>query len=339
MTEQGTSDRAQPLRRAGEWAAAGEKVALATVVETWGSAPCPAGSQMAVSEKARFAGSVSGGCIETSVVSESLEIIKEGKPQLLRYGISNEEGYAAGLTCGGNVGVLVEPLDARLLAEFQGEKPFVRAVEIQSGRWAVLRGGKVSGALAPAPDVLAQMQAAAQDGVCRVVGEGADAIFVHPVRPSPRLIVVGAVRIAQTLAPMAAAAGFEVLIIDPRPAFASPERFPGFDLVREWPDKALPKLNVDAGTAVVTLTHDSKPDDMALILALRSPAFYVGALGSRKTHAKRVARLQAAGVTEAEIARIRAPVGLDIDAETPAEIAVSIVAEVVAAKNGKSFRK
>lgn len=339
MTMDQAADRTAPLRRAAEWAAAGDRVALATVVETWGSSPCPTGSQMAINEKARFAGSVSGGCIETAVVSESLEALKEGTPTLLRYGVSDEQGYAAGLTCGGNVGVFVEPLDAALLREFQGEKPFVRAVNLSSGCWAVLRGDSVSGALAPSPAILEQMRESARDGECRAAQEGSETIFIQAVRPPPRLIVVGAVRIAQVLAPMAAAAGFEVAIVDPRPAFAAPERFPGFDLIHQWPDKALPALGVDAGTAVVTLTHDAKPDDMALAFAVRSPAFYVGALGSRKTHAKRVERLRVLGLSESEIARIHAPVGLDIDAETPAEIALSVIAEVVAVKNGKSFRK
>ncbi len=335
MTAESTS---APLRQADAWMADGQRVALATVVETWGSSPCPAGSQMTISEKARFAGSVSGGCIETSVVSEAIEAMKDRKPILLRYGVSDEQGHAAGLTCGGNIGVFVEPLDAALLAQYQGEKPFVRAVGLESGAWAVLRQGKTEGALSLNAAVRADLDEARQDGVCRVVGAGVEPIFIHPVRSAFRLIVIGAVRIAQSLAPMAAEAGFEVTVVDPRRAFAAPERFPGFSLVCEWPDKALPALGVDSATAVVTLTHDAKPDDMALAFALRSPALYIGALGGRKSHAKRVDRLRAMGLTDAEIARIRAPVGLDIGAETPAEIALSVIAEIVAAKNGKTFR-
>lgn len=327
-----------PIRQAAAWMAEGHRVALATVVETWGSSPCPAGSQMTISDKALFAGSVSGGCIETSVVSEAIEAMKDKKPTLLRYGVSDEQGHAAGLTCGGNVGVFVEPLDAALLAQYQGEKPFVRAVGLESGAWTVFRRDKTEGALTLDAAVRAGLREAQRDGECRVIREGAEPVFVHPVRPAFRLIVIGAVRIAQSLAPLAAEAGFEVTIVDPRPAFATPERFPGFFLVCQWPDKALPALGVDASTAVVTLTHDAKPDDMALAYALRSPALYIGALGGRKSHAKRVARLKERGLTEAEIGRIRAPVGLDIGAETPAEIALSIIAEIVAAKNGKNFR-
>ena len=327
-----------PIRQAAAWLAEGQRVALATVVETWGSSPCPAGSQMAISEKARFAGSVSGGCIETSVVSEAVEAMKDRKPILLRYGVSDEQGHAAGLTCGGNIGVFVELLDAALLAQYQGKKPFVRAVGLESGAWAVLRQDKTEGTLSLNDAVRAGLHEARQDGECRVVRAGAEPVFIHPVRPAFRLIVIGAVRIAQSLASMAAEAGFEVTVVDPRRAFATPERFPGFSLVCEWPDKALPALGVDSGTAIVTLTHDAKPDDMALAFALRSPALYIGALGGRKSHAKRVDRLKAMGLTDAEIARIRAPVGLDIGAETPAEIALSVIAEIVAAKNGKTFR-
>ena len=328
-----------PLKQAAEWAGEGRRVALATVVETWGSSPCPPGSQMTISDKAGFAGSVSGGCIETSVVSESLEVLREGKPALLSYGVSDEEGYAAGLACGGTVNVFVEPMDAALLAAFQGPKPFVRAVGLTSGRWALVRGDKVSGPLALAGAALAEARAAARGGNCRIERSGEEPLFIQPVPPPLRMLIVGAVRIAQTLAPIAVEAGFEVTVIDPRRAFAAPERFPAFAVVREWPDKALPALGLDPGTAVVALTHDAKPDDMALGLALRSSAFYVGALGSRKTHANRIARLQEAGYTEAEIARICAPVGLDIGARTPAEIAVAILAEVIAAKNGKFIRR
>ncbi len=327
-----------PLRKASEWAAAGRKVALATVVETWGSSPCPAGSQMTVNDKAGFAGSVSGGCIESAVVSEALEVLREGKPALLSYGVSDEQGHAAGLACGGTVSVFVEPMDAAVLTAFQGPKPFVRAVGLTSGRWAAVRGNQATGPLALEGPALAEARAAAQDGNCRVEWSGPEPVFVQPVPPPLRMLIVGAVRIAQTLAPMAVEAGFEVTVIDPRRAFATPERFPAFAVVREWPDKALPELGLDPGTAVVALTHDAKPDDMALGLALRSEAFYVGALGSRRTHAKRVARLKEAGYTDAEIARICAPIGLDIGARTPAEIAVSILAEVIAAKNDKFIR-
>ena len=328
-----------PLKQAAEWVGEGRRVALATVVETWGSSPCPPGSQMTISDKAGFAGSVSGGCIETSVVSESLEVLREGKPTLLSYGVSDEQGHAAGLACGGTVNVFVEPMGSDLLAAFQGPKPFVRAVGLTSGRWALMRGGKVSGPLALEGAALAEARAAAGDGNCRIARGGEESLFIQPVPPPLRMLIVGAVRIAQTLAPMAVEAGFEVTVIDPRRAFATQERFPAFAVVREWPDQALPHLGLDSGTAVVALTHDAKPDDMALGLALRSDAFYVGALGSRKNHAKRTQRLKDAGYTEAEIARICAPVGLDIGARTPAEIAVSILAEVIAAKNAKFLRR
>ncbi|MEK7246454.1 MAG: XdhC family protein, partial [Pseudomonadota bacterium] len=213
-----------PLKKAAEWAADGRRVALATVVETWGSSPCPPGSQMTISDKAGFAGSVSGGCIETSVVSESLEVLREGKPALLSYGVSDEEGYAAGLACGGTVNVFVEPMDKALLAAFQGPKPFVRAVGLVSGRWALMRGDAVSGPLALEGWALAEARAAAGDGNCRIARSGEEPLFIQPVPPPLRMLIVGAVRIAQTLAPIAVEAGFEVTVIDPRRAFATPER-------------------------------------------------------------------------------------------------------------------
>ncbi len=172
----------------------------------------------------------------------------------------------------------------------------------------------------------------------RVEPMGNDEIFTHVFQPTPRLILVGAVHIAQKLVPIALAAEFAVDIVDPRIAFATPERFPDVGLSHDWPDKAVAALMPDSATAVVTLTHDPKLDDPALIVALRSAAFYVGALGSRKTHGKRIERLAAEGFDEAALARIRAPVGLPIGALSPGEIAVSIMAEIVAIRHGRALR-
>ncbi len=328
--------RSDPLiEQAKSWTADGRRVALVTVIETWGSSPCPTGSRMIVNDKAAFEGSVSGGCIETSVVSETLEILNEGGAQVLEYGVSEEMSFEAGLACGGTVRVLAEPLDAALLGELAGARPAVRVVDLMSGGWAVVRGDAVAGELAPPDDVLDAARSALADERPRTVESGDRGYFVDPVLPNYRLLVVGAVRIAQALAPMAVEAGFDVTVIDPRRAFATDARFPEVELVGEWPDKALAELGVDPHTAVVALTHDAEPDDMALGLAVRSKAFYVGALGSRRTHAKRLERLRGAGYEESELERIHAPVGLDIGARTPAEIAVSILAQVIAAKNGR----
>ncbi len=321
------------MEQARDWAAAGLKVALVTVVDTWGSSPCPPGSRMVVNEKAEFAGSVSGGCIETSVISECLEALKEDSHALLEFGVSDDVSFEAGLACGGTVHVLAEPLDPALLEALSAAPPLVRLMDLESGTGAVLRGDSVSGALSAPDAVVAEARAALADGDARLVEEEGRRYFVHPVLPAYRLIVVGAVRIAQALGPMAAEAGFDVTVVDPRPAFATDARFPGAELIRQWPDQAFADLDPDSHTAVVTLIHDAQPDDMALGLAIRSEAFYVGALGSRRTHAKRSQRLKEQGYTEDEIARIHAPIGLDIGARTPAEIAVAILAQVVAAKN------
>lgn len=323
------------MEQARGWADDGLRLALATVVETWGSSPCPAGSQMVINSQAGFAGSVSGGCIEMSVVSESLEVLAGGGFTVEEFGISDATASAAGLACGGNIKVMMEPLDRALLDAFGGPRPAVRVVELASGRSSFLRNGVAEGELAIGGETrlaALEVEAEARARTCEVEGSR---IFLQPLVAAYRMVVIGAVRIAQSLAPMAAEAGFDVTVVDPRPAFAADERFPGVEVLREWPDKALPKLGLDSRTAVITLTHDIGPDDLALNLALRSDSFFIGALGSRKTHAARIGRLRAANCTDAAIARIHGPVGLDIGARTPAEIAVSILAQVIAARNGR----
>ncbi|MCK5545898.1 MAG: XdhC family protein [Rhodospirillaceae bacterium] len=323
------------MAQAKEWADNGLGLALATVVETWGSSPCPAGSQMVINEKAGFAGSVSGGCIETSVVSESIEILKDADFEVAEYGVSGEVSFAAGLACGGTIRVMMEPLSNELLDELSGERPMVRAVDLESGKWAFVRGSNISGGLELSDEIINAVGEVKTMQRARTI----DGIFLQPLIPPYRLFIIGAVRIAQSLAPMALEVGFDVTVIDPRRAFSTAERFPEINLLEEWPDKALHNIGIDAHTAVVTLTHDAKPDDMALGLALRSDAFYVGALGSKKTHAARTQRLMEEGYTKEEIGRISAPVGLDIGARTPAEIAVSILSELVATKNSKGNSK
>lgn len=325
------------LEHAEAWSRGGLGVALATVVQTWGSSPCPIGSQMVINAKAGFEGSVSGGCIETSVVSESLELLQSGTFEITEYGVSKEMSFAAGLSCGGSVRVMLEVLDDALLAALSGPRPAVRIVDMDNGKWAIVRGSRAEGRLRPDADMIARAAEVLSNGrACAVEGREGGECFYQPLLAPYRLLVVGAVRIAQVLAPMASDAGFDVCVIDPRRAFSTDARFPKTQMLREWPDKAVAKLGLDAQTALVALTHDAKPDDMALGLAIRSEAFYVGALGSKRTHAARVARLREAGYAEAEIARIHAPVGLDIGARTPGEIAVSILAQVIAARNGRA---
>lgn len=301
------------------WHREGRGAALATVVETWGSAPRQPGSQLAISGAGQIMGSVSGGCVEGAVVTEALEALADGIPRMLTFGVTDESAFAVGLACGGTIKVLVEPVApwADVLAEL---------VAARSARQAVAYAVNLSDwsrALLPAGTDLA-VDARLRSDKAGVDGDR----FIAPHNPPLRLIVVGAVHIAQPLLAMARLAGYDPTLIDPRETFGAAERFPGEVILDDWPDDALAALHPDARSAIVTLTHDPKLDDPAIRFALRSPAFYLGCLGSKKTHAKRVERLQEAGFAAAEIARIHAPVGLYIGAKTPAEIAVSILAQI-----------
>lgn len=303
-----------------DWHRQGRRLALATVVETWGSAPRPVGSQLAIDEEAAMEGSVSGGCVEGAVVTEALEALEDGRARVLDYGVSDDEAFAVGLACGGRIRVLVEPLGGAMPVEVLQELARARAerrpVAYVTG---LTQGGARLAGREDYPDRFRMDRSGVEE-------DGETFVAVH--NPPLRMAIVGAVHIAQHLAPMARSCGYDPVVIDPRPAFASAARFPGERLSEEWPDEALKAVGLDARTAVVTLTHDPKLDDPAIEAALGSEVFYLGCLGSTRTHGKRVARLQEAGFTEEQIGRIHAPVGLDIGARSPAEIAVSVMAEV-----------
>ena len=308
------------------WLGAGKGAALATVVETWGSAPRPRGAQLAISSDAEMAGSVSGGCVEGAVVAEALEALEDGRPRMLEFGVSDADAFAVGLACGGTIRVMVEPIDAgdgppRALIEALAAARAERRATVYA-----VRPGDWSRRLVAGPDDPLWPEAAAALRADRSGFAGDWFLGVH--NPPLRMAIVGAVHIAQALAPMARLAGYDVAVIDPRGAFASEARFPGVRLLDGWPDEALAAFGLDARTAVVTLTHDPKLDDPAIRAALDAPVFYLGCLGSTRTHAKRVARLEQAGYPAEAIARIEAPVGLDIGAASPAEIAVSVLAQV-----------
>lgn len=305
-----------------DWHRSGRKAALATVVETWGSAPRQPGSQLAISGEGQIMGSVSGGCVEGAVVTEALEAMEDGQSRLLSFGVSDETAFSVGLACGGTIRVLVEPVGKALpetllndlVAARAAKRPVAYAVHPETGARALYRPGQ---------DGAADLRLRSDKA-----GVEEDGRFIAPHNPPLRLIVVGAVHIAQPLLAMARACGYSPILIDPRDTFGAAERFPGETVLDGWPDEALAALVPDARTAIVTLTHDPKLDDPAIQVAARSPAFYLGCLGSKKTHAKRVERLRQAGLAEAEIARIHAPVGLDIGAKTPAEIALSVLAQI-----------
>ena len=304
-----------------DWHRAGRGAALATVVETWGSAPRPVGSQLVIDREGAMEGSVSGGCVEGAVVIEGLEALEDGKARLREFGVSDDDAFSAGLACGGRIRVLVEPVGGSL-----AEATLAALVEARAGRRPVayvldleaLSGGKVAGA-GDYPDRFRADKSGVEE-------DGRTFVAIH--NPPLRIMVVGAVHIAQPLVGMARASGYDVTVIDPRPAFAAAARFPGQAILEDYPDEIMPGLGLDARTAVVTLTHDPKIDDPAIREALGSEVFYLGCLGSKRTHAKRVERLAAAGYSDDAIARIHAPVGLAIGARSPAEIAISVLAEI-----------
>jgi xanthine dehydrogenase accessory factor len=319
------------------WKAEGEDVALATVVRTWGSGPRGPGAKMALTRDARIAGSVSGGCVEAAVVEEGREVLETGTPKLLHFGIADETAWNVGLTCGGSIEIFVEKLDDSLFRAsteaLETRRALARATVIRGadlGRTVLVRDGEpAEGAIGAAalralergqPDVVA-----AEDG---------SEIFLDVELPPPSLVMVGGVHISIALTAMAKSLGYRTIVIDPRGVFGSEERFPDADeLIHEWSDDGLEAIGLDRSSAVATLTHDPKIDDPALMVALRSPAFFVGALGSKKTQEKRRKRLLERGITEAELSRLFAPVGLDIGSRSPEEIALSILAQIVAVRN------
>jgi xanthine dehydrogenase accessory factor len=293
---------------------------------------------MAVGPGGAFVGSVSGGCVEAAVVDVARGVMDSASPLVVDYGISDEDAWAVGLACGGQVRISVVPVGtpglpdsfvADLIEARESQDPVVLASWIETGRHELLRP---TDATVPPGGSLGSLarDALISDRATLVDLEGRE-VFLRPHNPPTRLIIVGAAHVAQSLVPLASEAGFDVVVVDPRAAFASVERFPGVRLVRSWPAEALAELGLDHRTAVVTVTHDPKLDDPALLSALRGAPFYIGALGSRRTHASRLDRLSAEGISRDALERIHAPIGLDIGARTTQEIAVAIVAEIIQA--------
>lgn len=328
---------ADPLETALVWRREGRNVALATVIQTWGSAPQPVGSRLVIDADQNFEGSVSGGCVEGAVITEAGDVLESGKPRVLTYGVSDETAFSAGLACGGTIRIFLEKLGddggdtntglyEKIAADRKARRPAILATTLDSGKQTLVYPAEV----ASHPALAETLGQALADGKSMVVDADEGELFLDVHAPPLQLIVIGAVHIAQHLAPMASAAGYAVSIIDPRQAFATADRFPGARLIAEWPDEILPQMALDDRTAMVLLTHDPKIDDVALKAALASDCFYIGALGSTRTHAARRERLVEAGVPAADIDRVHAPVGLDIGAKGPVEIAVSIMAEIIA---------
>lgn len=335
------------------WLSQGEDVALATVIQTWGSSPRGVGSCMAITGSGRIAGSVSGGCVEGAVVEAASDALRERRGRLLHFGIADEDAWEVGLACGGSIDVFVNALDNRLYrrlnASLQTGEPVTIATVIDGpepmlGQQAVmghdkgwsystLAGAIDSSALAATNHVLESGQS------CRITLAGSDSaqaaeIFVHVLLPPPMLVAVGGAHISIALVSIARALGYRTIVVDPRRAFASEERFPHADeIIQLWPDKAFEHIGLTRSAAVAVLTHDPKIDDPALLAALRSPAFYIGALGSRTTQEKRRQRLLQAGLAEPLLDHLHGPIGLNIGARTPEEIALAVMAEIIAEWN------
>jgi xanthine dehydrogenase accessory factor len=330
------------LELATAWLGEGRRVALATVVATWGSSPCPPGSQLLADDAGRFMGSVSGGCVEGEVIRRARAVIETCEPELLQFGIADEEAWSVGLSCGGRIQIFVEPVDrmksdvlSAILQAKRAKVPLALLTQLRTGEQIVVGPTSTSGDAEIDEVAIKRSRELLAEDRSERFESASGSVFIQVFNPPFKLILVGAVHIAQTLAVLGSLAGYEILIIDPRGAFSAAERFAGFRVDARWPDRALAEVTADRRTALVALTHDPKLDDPALDWALRSTAFYIGALGSRKTQEKRLNRLAKRGFAATDCARIHGPVGLGIGAVTPAEIAISIMAQITQVRRSK----
>src|SRR5687768_11771525 len=306
----------QVLRSATEWVKAGRRVVMATVIRTWGSAPRPIGALTAIRDDGMVEGSVSGGCVEDDMIARvrNRELVKD-KPVTTVYGVTAEQAQRFGLPCGGTLELVLEPLTAEsgldeLLDRIARHELVKRRLDMKSGR-AELSAGKWSDQL---------------------TFDGGALESIHG--PHWRLLIIGAGQLSKYLAQMAQALGYHITVCDPREEYADIWDVPGVELTRTMPDDTVISMNLDAHSAVVTLTHDPKLDDMALLEALKSPAFFIGAIGSKKNNESRRKRLADFDLSQEEIDRLHGPVGLSIGSKTPPEIAVAILAQMTAIKNG-----
>ena len=304
------------LRTAEAWRKSGHRAALGTIVKTWGSAPRPVGAMVAIRDDGQIVGSVSGGCVEDDLVDKvRARLASAARPELITYGVTNEEATRWGLPCGGTVQVVVEPVRdesrlGELLQKISSQQLVKRHVDMGTGR-ATLEPGRWQDALEFDGKVLST---------------------VHG--PRWRLVLIGGGQLTRYLAEMAKMLDYQVIVVDPREEYAAGWDLAGVPLDRGMPDDVVQRLNLDGHSAVIALTHDPKLDDLALMEALKSPAFYVGAIGSKKNNDARRKRLEEFDLSQDEIARLRGPVGLYLGSKTPPEIAVAILAEMTAVRHG-----
>jgi len=335
------------------WKADGVEAGRAVVVRTFGSSPRPEGSVFLLARDGRIAGSVSGGCVEAAVAEEIERAWQTGQARVIRYGISDEQAWSVGLACGATIDVLVEPRvpDAAIRAArttAAGGRGVAVATPLPAHREPpeepilIDADAGLTGSLGdPALDrALASAAAGSiRAGASATLELGGREVFVETFGPRPRLVVVGGTEVARALVSLARRLGYETVVVDGRAAFVTPERFPDADrLVVGWPDEVAEALGIGPEDAVAILSHDPKFDEPGVLMAIRRGARYVGAIGSRKTQAARREALRAAGVSETDLARLHGPVGLDLGGQEPAEIALAILAEIVATRHGASGR-
>jgi xanthine dehydrogenase accessory factor len=301
-----------------QWTSEGEEVALATVVETWGSSPRPLGSKMIVTRSGKMAGSVSNGCIEGAVFEEAQNVLRSGRPKVAAFGVADEVAFEVGLACGGHIEVFIQPLGPvhrQLIDMLDRDEPATLRTNLETGDAELMKG-------APTGSELAR-----RDGD----------VFVEPFRRPAHLVIVGAIHIAIPLHRLAKLMGYRVTVVDARAKFATRERFPEADeLIVAWPDEAMRKIAIDNSTYVVILTHDPKFDLPALRSVLKKPAGYIGAIGSRKTNQNRFDKLRSEGFTEVELSQVHGPIGLDLGSRGAEETALGILAEITAVRFGGS---
>lgn len=322
-----------------QWIDTGETIALATVVQTWGSSPRKIGSHMAFTLSGKITGSVSGGCVENAVIEAGMQTLKTNHPQLLHFGVADETAWGVGLACGGSIDVFVQPLDAQVFHEIENlinnEESAIHVTVIHGadellGRQVLIQENQIiasslgnemdSRVLSLSPEISTPQQLTIDEAQ----------VFVNIIRPVPTLVIVGGVHIAIALASLAKTLDYRVILIDPRKAWGNETRFPHVDkLIQLWVDDAFAQIKINSSTAIAVLTHDPKIDDPAIKLALNSSAFYVGALGSKNTNAKRRERLLSDGVSESQLDKVHAPIGLDIGAQNPEEIALAVMSQIV----------
>ena len=342
------------LDKLDQWRESKQKIAVTTVVETWGSAPRPIGSKMITTMGGGIAGSVSAGCVEGAVIEEAQSVYQSGIPRLIEFGVADETAWEVGLACGGKIKVFIEPgwaLDGiyhTMKDDLISGNTFAIVTTLEGGidatnkKMLIQSDGKIVGDLSlPEKAEFTTDQALdflenENSGVLTL--QDGTKVFIESYPLPSKLIIIGAVHLSDPLITIANAAGFETILIDPREAFANRDRFPHVDkLIRQWPQDAMSNLTVDRSAYIVVLTHDPKLDDPALLLSLQSNARYVGALGSRRTNQKRLERLRNAGLTEEQLSLLHAPIGLELGGRSQSEIAISIMAEIIQVKNWKEF--